>query len=112
MRRGWPRSSPRMRLRRSVTVRSVVSWRPRLTAWSPCCRSPVPLRLADVRPVSSRYDPAGYGAVAVPVDGGIVYQVGHNWSAAERPVRVSGNGTRAYQDPVPASGVDTYLRSI
>src|SRR3954453_17716238 len=67
--------------------------------------------LADVRPVSNHYDSAGYGAVDVPVDGGIVYQVGHNWSAAEQPVRVSGNGTRAYHDPVPASVVGTYLSS-
>lgn len=67
--------------------------------------------LADVRPVSNHHNSAGYGAVDIPVDGGLVYQVGHNWSAAEQPVRVSGNGTRAYQDPVSASVVGTYLSS-
>jgi hypothetical protein len=67
--------------------------------------------LGDVRPYSSFYDAAGYGAVDVPVDGGLVYQIGHNWSAAEVPVRVYGNGTQAYDEPVPASLVGTYLSS-
>jgi hypothetical protein len=64
---------------------------------------------ADVRPYFSHYDNAGYGGVDVPVDGGLVYQIGHNWSNAEVPVRVVANGTQAYDDPVPASLVGTYL---
>ncbi|WP_027344239.1 hypothetical protein [Hamadaea tsunoensis] len=56
--------------------------------------------------LSTYWGSAGFSAVRVPADNSRVYQVGHNWGAAEEPTAVGGDTQR------PQEAVDASLRSL
>ncbi|MCP2323675.1 hypothetical protein HDA40_002182 [Hamadaea flava] len=65
-------------------------------------------QITEVHALSTYYGDAGFAAVRVPADNSRVYQVGHNWGAAEVPTPVGGDTQRPQQE-VPASVLSVYL---
>jgi hypothetical protein len=68
--------------------------------------------IASVRQYSDPWSGAGFGAVHIPADNSLVYQVGHNWSVAETPYAVVALDTSGPPQNVPASLLSTYLSGL